>query len=178
MGSFNLSRGQFEGLFNDLATQGGFTVNPGTGEAAKRGISVATEANEKRFAAADTSPGALAEYHGDAGNQERFGRGASFGGWRDSRSGDDFLDTPTVYPETPGGLRRARNQMLKSDQIAAYRISSGDTLVNPFHPANQSEEIVSSDNSPAQQEMWRDMPRNITGGRKRKITENTGESFS
>jgi hypothetical protein len=176
MSEFNLSQGQFKGLFNDLKTQGGFTVNPGTGAPKKKGISVATEANEMRLDRTETSPGKLSEYHGDSDNQERFGRGASFGGWR-SEGGDDFIDTPTVYPETPGGQARARNQMLKSNQIGSYHISRGATELNPFHPENQSMDVVSSDNSPAQQQIWKDMPRGSTKGKGKKMPLR-GQSFS
>lgn len=173
MGEFNLSKGQFKGLFEDLGSQGGFTVHPGTGAPKSKGISVATEANELRLDRTDTSPEKLAGYHQDPGNQERFGRGASLGGWR-SEGGDDFIDTPTVYPETPGGQSRARNQMLKSNQIGSYHISKGGTELNPFHPENQSMDVVSSDNSPAQQQTWKDMPRRKTKGKKMPLR---GQSF-
>lgn len=174
MNDFNLSQGQFKGLHKDLATQGGFTVHPGTGIPKTKGISVATETNELRLDRADTSPQKIAEYHSDSGNQERFGRGASLGGWR-SEGGDDFIDTPTVYPETPGGHSRARNQMLKSHQIGSYNLSKGTTELNPFHPENQSMDIVSSDNSLDQQKAWKDMPRRVTKG---KMIPLRGQSFS
>lgn len=163
MSKFVLQPDQFQALHNDLGESGGFTVNPTTGAPKTSGISVAPAANELRLEKG-ASPEDISAYHSAPGNQERFSRGASLGGWRDDKSGDDFLDTPTVYPETPGGLSRARNQMLLSNQIAGYQISKGHTLLNPFHPENKSLDIVSSDDSPEQQQIWRDMPRRITKG--------------
>lgn len=173
--SASLSANQFGALHRSLAEDGGFTVSPFTGEPVTSGISVAPDGNELRIPAADTSPGALRAYHESADNQQRFGRGASFGGWRDDNSGDDFIDTPTVYEDTPSGQSRARNQMLKSNQIAAYNIGPGHTLINPFHPENKSLDIVSSDDSPEQQAAWRDMPRRQTKGSR---VELRGQSFS
>jgi hypothetical protein len=140
------------------------------------GISVAPAGNELRIPAAQSTPQAIAGYHADSGNQARFSRGASLGGWRSEDSGDDFIDTPTVYPNTPGGQSRARNQMLKSNQIAAFDLDSFHTLLNPFHAENQGREVSSSEDSPEQRQIWRDMPRRQTKGKK--ITPTEGMSFS
>jgi hypothetical protein len=172
----DLSEGEFKKLHGKLGSDGGFTVNPRTGVAVSSGISVAPAGNEMRIPAGRTTPGSLASYHGDPGNQERFTRGASFGGWRSENSGDDFIDTPTVYQNSAGGQSRARNQMLKSNQISAYDIDRGETLLNPFHSENKSLDVVSSDDSPVQKETWREMPRRATKGKK--ITPSEGMSFS
>jgi hypothetical protein len=173
-----LSRGQFKGLHEQLGTDGGFTVNPFTGEAVTKGISVAPHGNELRVPAAQTSPEMVANYHSDIGNQERFDRGASFGGWRHSGSGDDFLDTPTVYKNNPGGQRGARNQMIKSNQIAAFRLDDFQELINPYHKENQSLEISAREHTPEDVAAWVEMPRNGTKGKGAKITPTEGMSFS
>jgi hypothetical protein len=171
-----LSQGQFGELHDSLGSDGGFTVNPTSGEALTSGISVAPAGNELRLPASQSSPKSLQEFHEDSGNQQRFDKGASFGGWRSKASGDDFIDTPTVHPNTPEGQVTARTSMLKNNQIAAFELDSFNTLLNPFHSENQSLDISSSDNSPEQQEMWRTMPRRVTKGKK--ITPTEGMSFS
>lgn len=173
-----LSRGQFKALHEQLGTDGGFTVNPRSGEAVTSGISVAPHGNELRVPAASASPEMLANYHSDIGNQERFSRGASFGGWRSETTGDDFLDTPTVYKNNPGGQRGARNQMIKSNQIAGFRLDDFQTLVNPHHAENKGLDISTSDDSPETKAAWVEMPRNGTKGKGKKITPTEGMSFS
>lgn len=189
-----LSRGQFKALHAQLGTDGGFTVNPFTGEAVTSGISVAPHGNEERIPAANSAPQDLANYHADIDNQRRFDRGASFGGWRETKEipkddydytksgnpGDvritDFLDTPTVYPNTPGGNSRARNQMLKANQIAGFRLDDFQELTNPHHAENKSLEVSTSDDSPETKAAWAAMPRRVTKGKK--ITPTEGMSFS
>jgi hypothetical protein len=172
----DLSNGEFKKLHGKLGSDGGFTVNPRTGEAVSSGISVAPAGNELRIPAARTSPQTLSNYHQDPGNQERFTRGASFGGWRSENSGDDFIDTPTVYQNSAGGQSRARNQMLKSNQLAGFRLDDFEELTNPHHAENKSKEVSTSDDSPETQAAWRDMPRSVTKGKK--ITPSEGMSFS
>ena len=128
-----LSEGQFAGLHDKLGTDGGFTVHPSTGDPHTTGISVAPRDNERKVSAADSSPVALSDYHADSGNQERFGRGAAFGGWR-GPDGSDCLDTPTVQPNTPGGNARARKQTVLSHQVASYDIDAEQENFNPYHP--------------------------------------------
>jgi hypothetical protein len=171
-----LSAGQFSDLHKRLGTDGGFTVHPFTAEDKTSGISVAPLGNELRVPAGSTSPGALKRYHDDRGNQRRFSRGASFGGWRSETTGDDFIDTPTVYPNTPSGNSRARNQMIKSNQIAGFRLDDYQELTNPHHAENKSLEISTSDDSPETIAAWIAMPRRVTKGRK--IPLKGGESFS
>lgn len=173
-----LSPGQFAGLHGELASNGGFTVNPTTGKALTSGISVAPADNELRIPGHTSSPGDIQRYHEDAGNQERFKRGASLGGWRSETTGDDFIDTPTVYPNTPGGNSRARNQMIKSNQIAGFRLDDFQELTNPHHAENKSLEVSTSDDSPATIDAWVNMPRNGTRGKGKKITPTEGMSFS
>ena len=125
--------------FNEVQTKlqgGGFTVNPRSGADVTSGISVAPLDNE-RIIKGGASASDLASFHGSAGNQERFGRGASFGGWR--KEGTDYIDTPTVYPNTPGGEARARKQMVLSDQMAGYNISTKTEQSNPFNPDTRAE---------------------------------------
>ena len=175
----NISPRQFGAIHSLLAKQGGFTVNPATGVAIDEGISVAPGGNELRTPAATSNAKTVSDYHGDAGNQEHFSGGAALGGWREKEEGMewDYLDTPTVHPNTSEGQVEARTGMLKNNQIAAYDLHNMNTLLNPFHAKNQSREISSSDNSPEQQEMWRTMPSGQTGGKNIPLKEE-GESFS
>ena len=117
---------------------------------------MATEANELRVPSATSSPEHLAGYH--AANTDRFSRGASLGGWR--HEGTDYFDTPTVYPESPGGVSRSRNQMLKSNQIASFNLGDFSESFNPFHPENRKGDIVAHD-TPEQREVWKEMPRKV-----------------
>lgn len=178
MAEFRLSQEQFEALHSDLETQGGFTVDPGTGAPRTKGISVAPAKNEVTSPIDETSPADIREYHDRPQNQERYARGASLGGWRSDKKKLDYLDTPTVYPETPGGHARARNQMLKSNQLAAYHISRGVEELNPFHPGNQDFDVVSSDNSPEQQKIWAEMPRHASTKKGKKLPLVEGQSFT
>lgn len=173
-----LSRGQFKALHEQLGTDGGFTVNPKTGEPVTSGISVAPHGNEMRVPSEQSSPEMLANYHSDIGNQERFSRNASFGGWRSDTTGDDFLDTPTVYKNNPGGQRGARNQMIKSNQIAGFRLDDFQELTNPYHAENQSLEVSAREHTPEDVAAWVEMPRNGTKGKGEKITPREGMSFS
>lgn len=147
---------QFAEVHGKLASKGGFTVNPFTGEDRIFGISVATEGNEMQVPVKQSVPDALEEYHGQPGNIDRFKRGASLGGWR--HEGTDYFDTPTVYPNTPGGESRARNHMLEANQIAAFRLDDFTELNNPYHPENKKGDIVAS-GGPEEQEVWKNMPR-------------------
>lgn len=174
-----LSHGQFRELHAKLGTDGGFTVNAFHGTPREEGISVATHGNELRIPAAGSSPVDLQDYHQDAGNQERFDRGASFGGWRDKNgSGDDFIDTPTVYPNTPGGNRGARNQMIKSNQIAGFRLDDFQELTNPHHPENFNQEVSTSDHSDETVANWVEMPRSVTKHKTKPMRPTEGMSFS
>lgn len=135
-----LSTNQFKEIHGKLASDGGFTVDPRTGDAVTSGISVAPMDNERVLAPGQSSPASIQSYHGEPGNQERFDRAKAtkLGGWR-GPDGSDYLDTPTVHPHTPGGggLARARKQMVLSDQIAAFDLDSFDELPNPFHPGGR-----------------------------------------
>jgi hypothetical protein len=123
----------------ELAANGGFTVNPTSLEPITKGISVAPFGNERKLPVSESSPEALEEYHGE--NTDRFARGASLGGWRsaDTNTGaeSDYYDTPTVYPETPGGITRSRRQMVLSRQEAAFNLRTFDEIFNPFHPVGR-----------------------------------------
>lgn len=125
-----LSDAQFKDIHSRLATDGGFTVDAHKGEAITTGISVAPHSNERRLAVTESTPDALKQYHAD--NAPRFAKGASLGGWRSEN--DDFLDTPTVYPNTPGGNTRARRQMVHSRQEAGFNLDNFQEVFNPFHP--------------------------------------------
>lgn len=127
----SLSSTQFRRMGHSLATEGGFTVNPFTGDAVTSGVSVAPLDNERVVPPNHATMNALSDYH--SSNSERFKRGASMGGWR-GPDGSDYLDTPTVYPNTPGGQSRARNQVIKSDQIASFDLDNLDEQFSPFHP--------------------------------------------
>jgi len=151
-----LSKKQFQETHGKLASQGGFTINPGTGESVTEGISVAPAGNERQLRGKESTPEALAAYHAE--NTERFGRGASLGGWRNK--GTDYLDTPTVYPNTPGGVSRSRRQMLASSQIASFNLSTFTESFNPYHPENRTGDIVAHD-TPEQRETWQEMPRRV-----------------
>lgn len=151
-----ISKDQFGEIHALLKSQGGFTVNPGTGEAITEGISVAPAANELKLRGKESTPEAVAGYH--AANAERFGRGASMGGWRNK--GTDYLDTPTIYPNTPGGVSRSRRQMLASDQIASFNLSTFSESFNPYHPENRTGDIVAHD-TPEQRQTWAEMPRRV-----------------
>lgn len=124
-----LSDRQFADVHGKLASDGGFTVSPHTGEPITSGISVAPRGNERQVPIAQSTSGAVAAYHGD--NAERFAKGASLGGWRSEDT--DFLDTPTVYPNTPGGERRSRKQMVLAGQEASFDLDNFQEKFNPFH---------------------------------------------
>lgn len=166
---------QFDEVHKRLASEGGFTVNPGTGARVTKGISVAPAGNERTVPSATSGPADIASYH--AANTERFGKGASLGGWR--HEGTDYLDTPTVYPATPGGVSRSRRQMLASDQIASFNLSDFSESFNPYHPANRGGDIVAHD-TPEQRETWQEMPRRVgktPKGRKMAL-RGEGQSFT
>jgi hypothetical protein len=171
----SLSQGQFKEVHQRLATEGGFTVNPTSGERVTKGISVAPFGNERTVPSATSTPGDIASYH--AANTDRFGRGASLGGWR--HEGTDYLDTPTVYPDTPGGVSRSRRQMLASDQIASFNLSDFSEKFNPYHAANRQGDIVAHD-TPEQRDTWQKMPGRV--GRvpkgRRIALRGQGQSFS
>lgn len=171
-----LNPNEFSRLHSKLGTDGGFTVNPRTGEDITSGISVAPQGNEQRTPIPQSAPGDLSGYHGDAGNQRRFDRGASFGGWRSEDHAADILDTPAVYPNTPGGSAVARHRMLKDNQIAGFRLDDYAELTNPHHADNKSKEISTSDDSPETKKAWTRMPMRVTGGKK--VTPTEGMSFS
>lgn len=124
-----LSTDQFRRVHGLLAEDGGFTVRPGTGEAITSGISVAPYGNSKVVAIGESTPDTLREYHHE--NIPRFEKGASLGGWRSEDQ--DFYDTPTVYPHSPGGESRARKQMVLSRQEAGFDLDSFQEVFNPFH---------------------------------------------
>jgi len=168
-----ISKDQFRSLHSQLASAGGFTVNPNTGAAITSGISVAPAANEGKFPVATSSPSDLERYHGE--NTERFGKGASFGGWR--HEGTDYLDTPTVYPSTPGGTSRSRNHMLRSNQIASFNIGTSVESFNPYHAANRGGDIVAHD-SPEERETWKEMPRRVGKVSRGPSVALRGQSFS
>jgi hypothetical protein len=118
--------------------QGGFTVNPRTGEDVTSGISVAPRENEAKFRPA--SPGDIDGYA--AANHGRFDKSSAtmLGGWR-GPDNTDYLDTPTVHPKTPGGggEARARSQMVMSHQIAGFDLDTFEEKHNPFHPVGRQE---------------------------------------
>lgn len=151
-----ISKKQFGEIHGRLASQGGFTVNPTSGEAVTEGISVAPAANERKLRGKESTPEALEGYHAE--NADRFGRGASLGGWRNR--GTDYLDTPTVYPHTPGGVSRSRRQMLASNQIASFNLSTFSESFNPYHADNRKGDIVAHD-TPEQRQTWAEMPRSV-----------------
>lgn len=171
-----LNPNEFSRLHGKLGTDGGFTVNPRTGADITSGISVAPHGNELRVPAAQTSPADLSSFHGRADNQARFDRGAAFGGWRQDTTQDDFVDTPAVYPNTPGGNAVARHRMIKNKQIAGFRLDDYAELINPHHPDNKSQDISTSDDSPETKKAWTRMPLRVTGGKK--VTPTEGMSFS
>lgn len=139
-----LNADQFAAIHAKLGTAGGFTVDPHTGADITSGISVAPRGNERKIPIDQSTPDAVAGYHAD--NTARFGpgkraagapkgpadsRNASLGGWRSEDS--DYLDTPTVYKNTPAGERGARKQMVLSGQEAAFHLDSFTERFNPFH---------------------------------------------
>lgn len=139
-----LSDDQFGKIHSKLAGEGGFTVNPHTGEDITSGISVAPRGNERQVPVGESTPASLQSYHAE--NAPRFGSGprapgaprgvhdprnASLGGWRSEDT--DFFDTPTVYRNTPSGQSGARKQMVLSGQEAAFHLDSFQELPNPFH---------------------------------------------
>lgn len=130
-----LSPSQFGGIHRKLETDGGFTVSAKSGRPITSGISVAPRENEQRVDVASSTPQVLADYH--AANADRFSRGAALGGWR-SPEGQDVLDTPTVYPNNPGGETRARQQMVLAGQEAAFKLDDFEEVPNPFHPVTRN----------------------------------------
>ena len=136
-----LSPTQFSETHSKLATEGGFTVNPRTGENVTSGISVAPLDNEMQVPVAQSTPGTLQAYAESPGNQARFERGHAthLGGWRNE--GTDYLDTPTVHPHTPGGggEARARKQMVLSDQMAGFDLDTFEEKPNPFNPDTRAQ---------------------------------------
>lgn len=131
-----LTSDQFKGLSGRLATDGGFTVNPVTGHDITSGISVAPFGNEHKAPVGMMSPAAIAGYH--AANTERWtgARNASLGGWRSDDA--DYLDTPTVYKNTPQGQSAARKNMVLSSQEAGFDLDSFQEVLNPFHPTTRA----------------------------------------
>lgn len=152
----SLSPQQFAEIHSRLASEGGFTVNPKSGERVTKGISVAPASNERQIPVSQSTPESLATYHGE--NTARFAKGASLGGWR--FQGTDYLDTPTVYPNTPGGVSRSRRQMLASNQIASFNLSDFSESFNPYHAENRKGDILAHD-TPEQRKTWTEMPRNV-----------------
>ena len=136
-----ISDAQFHGVHSLLDSEGGFTVNPRTGESITSGISVAPRNNEQKMHSSESSPEALKKYHGSntaAWTDEKNASGkviaphnASLGGWRSEDS--DFFDTPTVHPNTPGGETRARRQMTVSGQEAGFKLDDFQEVFNPFN---------------------------------------------
>src|SRR5262245_48991394 len=151
-----LSKEQFAEIHGRLASEGGFTVNPKSGARVTKGISVAPAANELQIPVSQSTPASLAAYHGE--NAPRFAKGASLGGWR--HEGTDYLDTPTVYPATPGGVSRSRRQMLASNQIASFNLGDFSESFNPYHAANRRGDILAHD-TPEQRQTWQEMPRRV-----------------
>lgn len=125
-----LNDDQFREIHGKLASDGGFTVNPHSGEPVTSGISVAPRGNERKTLIVDSTPELLKAYHGE--NTARFRQGASLGGWRSEDS--DYFDTPTVYPATPAGHSDSRQQMVRAGQEASFNLDSFTEEFNPFHP--------------------------------------------
>jgi hypothetical protein len=123
---------QFGATHAKLATDGGFTVDPRTGEDATSGLSVAPRGNERKVPIGESSPATLESYAADNTDRWSGGRNASLGGWRSEDA--DYYDTPTVYKNTPGGHVGARKQMILAGQEAGFHLDTFQEVFNPFHP--------------------------------------------
>ena len=127
-----LSDAQFGEVHARLASEGGFTVNPRTGASITSGYSVAPRANERKIPIPESTPGTLKQYAVDYEHTWQGEHNASLGGWRSEDT--DYLDTPTVYKNTPQGESAARKQMVLAGQEAGFHLDTFQEKFNPFHP--------------------------------------------
>ena len=132
-----LSDRQFSGLSDDMENEGGFTVRAFGPEAGKRGADIYSVGGA---VPSHVAPGPLggpaikayATQHREILSQPQM----NLGGWQESGS-DRALDVSKGFPRTPEGLRGAKWQAMKTDQIAIGELNERGDYVgdidNPFH---------------------------------------------
>lgn len=118
-----LNKNQFQGLFDDLGfgtpDEGGFSVDPHTGQRPSRGFMVSRAGSEQKVTAAEGAEG-LRRYV--VGNRKAWRNpGNYFGGWREPGSPTADLDT-SINVHGPDALTSAADLGLAHDQRGIYDI--------------------------------------------------------
>jgi hypothetical protein len=155
MSSSSLSNSQFSKLHADLMdpNEGGFSINTRTGQSPTAGYMVGVPGYEQQVPSSEVTPQHLKDYA--TSHRSRLSeRGAHFGGWNDSDSGQVSLDvseniTGKASVEREYGTDVAdadaytttQDLAIARNQEAAYDIRRGkDTKRNPAFDASRRSE--------------------------------------
>lgn len=115
---------QFGQVHADLAKHEGVTVDARTGTPATSGWAVAQAGHEEQVTS--PSPADLHAYQGR--HQSALHSAGHFGAWHEPASGETYLDTTKVHPDTYGGGVKAIADAHHHDQMSTFNIDRLQTM--------------------------------------------------
>ena len=125
-------------VVREMHEEGGFTVNPRTGDRPETGVFVSVKGHEEKHELESFGKEQVSEYINSPDNLAQLTRTRNLvGGW--GEDGEAYLDVSRTFPETGGpggGFTRSRTFAKLNDQIAFFQRSNWTTEYNPNHPKN------------------------------------------
>jgi hypothetical protein len=127
---------------------GGFTLNPRTGEKLDSGVMVSLGGMEQRHSLASVNHLDFANYVNSPGHLDALTRrGRHMGGWVSSMGTTKLNEEPRIqrdlvmdvsrrFNPTPEGRTSARREAVANNQEAIFDLGSFNAEVNPLHPKN------------------------------------------
>lgn len=102
---------------------GGFSVDPRTGDDVRTGYAVAVHPEHERVLAHPVGIGDLIAYVVQVADALAL-PGRVFGGWRDPQTGSVYLDVSAIVADYSDAVALAR----KTDQIAIFDLTAGESV--------------------------------------------------
>jgi len=124
--------------------EGGFTINPRTGNVLDSGVMVSIKGHEQRHLLNSVGHKQFADYINSPDTLIALTKvGSNLGGWVSTRIDETqtpaaqkelVLDVSRRFNPTEFGRRQARRNAYRNQQEAIYDIASNKTEINPLHP--------------------------------------------